>query len=151
LPRSDWKFHRSVPVDSIKYLEVTEDYKGVWNDENLMGKKVVRYQGSNEEFTPRSPKQYNTKVYKQKLANEARVISELGRAYTNDFPAIVGLIEVENRSVIQDLINQPQLAKANYGIIHYNSYDYRGIDVALIYQKKSLRHRILTKRSRDFR
>lgn len=136
LPKTDWRFHRSVPVDSLQYLEVTEEYKRVWNDDNVIGKKVVRYQGSNTEFTPKSPKQYNTKIYNQKLANEAKVISELGRAYTNDNPAIVGLIEVENRSVIQDLIRQPQLAGSNYGIIHYNSYDYRGIDVALIYQKK---------------
>lgn len=136
LPKTDWRFHRSVPVDSLKFLPVTEEYKGVWSDENLIGKKVVRYQGSNDEFTPKSPKQYNTKVYKQKLANEAKVISELGRAYTNDNPAIVGLIEVENRQVVKDLISQPQLAKSDYGIIHYNSYDYRGIDVALIYQKK---------------
>lgn len=135
-PVNSPKFHRSVPVDSLKYLEVTEDYKGVWSDENLIGKKVIRYQGGNEEFTPNSPKNYDLKIYNQKLANEAKVISELGRQYTNDNPAIVGLIEVENRQVVQDLINQPQLAKSNYGIIHYNSYDYRGIDVAIIYQKK---------------
>jgi predicted extracellular nuclease len=70
------------------------------------------------------------------LANEARVISEMGRQYTNDTPVIIGLIEVENRQVIQDLIKQPPLAKTDYGIIHYNSYDARGIDVAFIYQKK---------------
>jgi predicted extracellular nuclease len=48
----------------------------------------------------------------------------------------VGLIEVENRQVIQDLVKEPALAKYDYGIVHYNSYDYRGIDVALIYQKR---------------
>ena len=136
LPKNHINFHRSVPVDSLKYLPVTGEYKKVWNDDNVVGQRVVRYQGSNEEFTPKSAKRYGTKIYKQKLANEAKVISELGRAYTNDNPAIVGLIEVENRQVIQDLINQPALAKSSYGIIHYNSYDYRGIDVALIYQKK---------------
>ena len=135
LPVNHVNFHRSVPVDSLKYLP-SEDYKGIWSDENLIGKKVVRYQGSNTEFTPKSPKNYDSKVYNQKLANEARVISELGRSYTNDNPSIVGLIEVENRNVIKDLIAQPLLAKSDYGIIHYNSYDYRGIDVAVIYQKK---------------
>ncbi len=45
--RSNPAFHRSVPLDSIKYLEVTDkDYKGPWNDESLIGKKVVRIQGS---------------------------------------------------------------------------------------------------------
>ncbi|SDQ37053.1 Endonuclease/Exonuclease/phosphatase family protein [Chryseobacterium soldanellicola] len=128
-------FHRSIPLDSVKFLEA-EKYDGQWSDGLLAGKKVVKYQGGSEEFTPSSPKNYNTKVYKAKLANEAKVISELGAQYTKTAPAVVGLIEVENRQVIQDLIKQPVLAKYDYGIIHYNSYDYRGIDVALIYQKR---------------
>ncbi len=130
-------FHRSIPIDSIQYLDVTEDdYKGIWNDELLKGKKVVRTQGMSAEFTPKSGKNYGTKIYKKRIANSARVISELGRKYTNTAPAIVGLIEVENRKVIEDLINHPRLKKYNYGIIHYNSYDFRGIDVAIIYQKR---------------
>lgn len=128
-------FHRSVPIDSLKYLETTEEYKGEWSDELLVGKKVIRHQILADDFTVNSPKNWNTKKYNQKLANEAKVISELGRQYTNDNPVIVGLIEVENRKVVQDLIAQPALAKSNYGIIHHNSYDARGIDVAIIYQK----------------
>lgn len=130
-------FHRSIPLDSIKYLDITEkDYKGDWNDYALQGKKVVRYQGSSEEFTPKSAKNYGTKIYEAKLANEAKVISEMGAKYTGTAPVICGLIEVENRQVIEDLIKQPALAKYDYGIVHYNSYDYRGIDVAFIYQKR---------------
>ncbi|WBV55486.1 endonuclease [Chryseobacterium daecheongense] len=128
-------FHRSIPLDSIRFLEA-EKYDGPWSDGLLKGKKAVRYQSGYEEFTPKSSKNYNTKVYKTKLANEAKVISELGSQYTKTAPAVVGLIEVENRQVIQDLIKEPALAKYDYGIIHYNSYDYRGIDVALIYQKR---------------
>jgi hypothetical protein len=37
-------FHRSVPLDSLKYLETTEDYRGEWRNENLKGKKVIRHQ-----------------------------------------------------------------------------------------------------------
>lgn len=129
-------FHRSIPLDSLKHLEITEEYRGVWNDENVKGKKVVRFQSLAEEFTPSSAKNYNTKIYKQKLENQARVISELGAHYTKTAPAVVGLLEVENRQVIEDLVKQPALAKYDYGIIHYNSYDARGIDVALIYQKR---------------
>ena len=135
--KSNPAFHRSIPLDSIKYLEVTEkDYKGVWNDESLAGKKVVRLQGGSEEFTPKSAKNYTYKIYKQKLENEAKVISEMGRAYTGTAPAVVGLIEVENRQVVEDLVKEPALAKYDYGVVHYNSYDYRGIDVAFIYQKR---------------
>lgn len=136
LPVSNPAFHRSVPVDSLKFLPVTEDYRGVWSDSLLIGKKVVRKQVANEEFTANSPKNYNGKIYRQKIHNVAKVISELGRKYTNTNPVIVGLIEVENRNVIKDVISQPELAKDDYGIIHYNSYDARGIDVAIIYQKK---------------
>ncbi|MBW8362349.1 MAG: endonuclease [Kaistella sp.] len=129
-------FHRSVPLDSLKYLETTEEYKGPWSDELLKGKKVIRYQILADDFTANSAKNWNTEKYNEKLANQAKVISELGRQYTNDNPALVGLIEVENRKVIEDLISQPALAKSDYGIIHYNSYDARGIDIAVIYQKK---------------
>lgn len=129
-------FHRSVPIDSLKFLETTEDYKGQWSDELVIGKKVVRNQILATDFTPNSPKRWNTKSYNQKLGNIAKVISELGRQYTNTNPVIVGLIEVENRNVIKDIIKQPILAKDDYGIVHYNSYDARGIDVAIIYQKK---------------
>ena len=128
-------FHRSVPLDSLKYLETTEDYKGDWSNDLLIGKKVIRHQILADDFTENSPKNWNKAKYNIKLVNEAKVISELGRQYTNDNPVIVGLIEVENRQVIQDLIAQPVLAKSNYGIVHYNSFDARGIDVAIIYQK----------------
>lgn len=129
-------FHRSVPLDSLKYLETTEDYRGPWSNELLKGKKVVRNQILADDFTVNSPKNWNTKKYKTKLANHARVIAEMGAQYTKTAPVIVGLIEVENRQVIEDLIKQPALAKYDYGIIHYNSFDARGIDVALIYQKR---------------
>lgn len=129
-------FHRSVPLDSLQYLETTEDYRGEWNDQLLKGKKVIRHQILADDFTVNSPKNWNSKNYNIKLANEAKVISEMGAQYTKTAPAVVGLIEVENRQVIEDLIKQPALAKYDYGIIHYNSYDARGIDVALIYQKR---------------
>lgn len=129
-------FHRSVPLDSLKYLETTEEYRGEWRNELLVDKKVVRKQILADDFTVNSPKNWDSKKYNQKIANEARVISEMGAQYTKTAPAIVGLIEVENRQVIEDLIKHPLLAKYDYGIIHYNSFDARGIDVALIYQKR---------------
>lgn len=135
LPVNNPAFHRSVPIDSLELLPVTEDFKSQWSDENVIGKKVIRHQILAEEFTPFSTKNYTGKVYKDKLSKLSQLISELGRRYTMDNPAIVGLIEVENRKVIEDLIAQPALSKSNYQIIHYNSYDARGIDVALIYQK----------------
>lgn len=112
-------FHRSIPIDSIQFLEA-EKHDGPWSDGALKGKKAVRYQSGSEEFTPKSGKNYSTKIYNAKLANEAKVIAEMGAQYTKTAPAVVGLIEVENRQVIEDLVKQPALAKYDYGIVHYN-------------------------------
>jgi hypothetical protein len=50
-------------------------------------------------------------------------------------PVLIGLSEIENQSVLVDLVSQPALKPSNYGIVHYDSPDKRGIDVALLYQK----------------
>lgn len=85
-----------------------------------------------EEFLPESEKKWTNERYQKKLNDLARVISEVNPL---DAPEIVGLIEVENRSVLEDLINTNALKAHQYAIIHEESPDYRGIDVALIYRK----------------
>lgn len=135
LPQHHPKFHRSVPLDSLKYLEVDE-YKSSWNYDKIGKRRVVRKQTASEEFTPKSAKNYTFEIYQQKLKNTAQVISEIGAKYTKTAPVVVGLIEIENRKVVEDLVNQDALKKYDYGVVHYNSFDARGIDVALIYQKK---------------
>ena len=136
LPKNHINFHRSIPLDSLKYLEITKNYKGPWDYEKMKGKKIVRKQSLSEDFTPKSSKNYTYDIYQQKLKNIAQVISEIGTKYTKTTPVIVGLAEVENRQVLEDLVKQDALKKYDYGIEHYNSFDARGIDVALIYQKK---------------
>jgi hypothetical protein len=74
-------------------------------------------------------------VYVEKVKNMARVVSDIGLEVSKNSPAIIGVSEVENRSVLVDLVNDPQLLNKDYGIIHYDSPDRRGIDVALLYQK----------------
>ena len=136
LPAHHINFHRSVPLDSLKYLEITRDYKGPWDYDRIKGQKVVRKQVLSEDFTPKSNKNYTYNIYQQKLKNIAQVISEIGSKYTKTAPAVVGLVEVENRQVVEALTQQDALKKYDYGVVHYNSFDARGIDVALIYQKK---------------
>ena len=136
LPAHHVNFHRSVPLDSLKYLEITKDYKGPWDYERIKGQKVVRKQILSDDFTPKSNKNYTYNIYQQKLKNIAQVISEIGSKYTKTAPAVVGLVEVENRQVVEALTQQDALKKYDYGVVHYNSFDARGIDVALIYQKK---------------
>ena len=136
LPAHHVNFHRSIPLDSLKYLEITKDYKGPWDYERIKGQKVVRKQILSDDFTPKSNKNYTYNIYQQKLKNIAQVISEIGFKYTKTAPAVVGLVEVENRQVVEALTQQDALKKYDYGVVHYNSFDARGIDVALIYQKK---------------
>jgi len=88
------------------------------------------------EWTPTGKQRWTSGKYHQKLHNLAKVIFQIG---TNDqqkeSPTFVGCAEVENRGVLEDLIKEPQLIRSNYGILHYDSPDKRGIDVALIYKK----------------
>jgi len=88
------------------------------------------------EFTPNGPNVYNSRVYYDKLSKLARVISELGTDFTPYGAAIIGVSEIENISVLKDLVKQPSLVKRGYQIIHQDSKDGRGVDVAFLYQPK---------------
>lgn len=86
------------------------------------------------DFTPIGKYKWDTERYNQKLENLAKVISILK---DGKHPDIFGLCEIENRAVIEDLVNVKILKKKkDYGIIHKESEDFRGIDVALVYDKK---------------
>ena len=79
---------------------------------------------------------WNEERYTKKIGNIAKVLSDIGVEEAKSPPSIIGLCEVENRLVLEDLINHPLLRDRNYGIVHYDSPDERGIDVALLYLKK---------------
>ena len=83
-----------------------------------------------EEFTPEASKGWTANRYHDKLDRIAKTLTAAGEW---NFPAFVGLCEVENRSVLQDLVEHRLLSAAGYGIIHRESPDSRGIDVALLY------------------
>ncbi len=85
------------------------------------------------EFTPESFKNWNSDKYKLKIKNISRVISDMGNESGLEVPTIMGLSEIENRKVIEDLIHSPNLQHAKYKIVHKDSPDKRGIDVALLY------------------
>lgn len=75
--------------------------------------------------------------YQTKIDRIARVLSEIGRDITNTSPDVIGLCEVENKNVLADLAHHPKLLNKNYGIVHFDSPDDRGIDVALLYKKSA--------------
>ncbi|WP_299115943.1 endonuclease/exonuclease/phosphatase family protein [uncultured Winogradskyella sp.] len=74
-------------------------------------------------------------VYKKKVKGMARVIADIGRDQSKNSPAIIGVCEIENRKVLEDVVNDPLLLGKDYGIIHFDGPDARSIDVALLYQK----------------
>jgi hypothetical protein len=89
-----------------------------------------------EDFTPNGSKAWTSKNYQEKLVNMAKVISELGVEVTPDGLAILGVSEVENKSVLEDLVQVGSIKKRGYKVVHYDSPDRRGIDVGLLYNPK---------------
>ncbi len=106
---------------------------GFYNLENLFD-TIDTPNVKDSEFTPSAAKKWNTKKYYEKLDHMAQAISKIALDQTPEGLAIVGLSEVENRAVVEDLIERPALKSRNYKIAHFDSPDKRGIDVALIYQ-----------------
>jgi predicted extracellular nuclease len=100
---------------------------GFYNVENLFD-IYDDPQTSDEAFTPNGEQHWTQERYDDKLNKLAEVISEIN-------PVIMGLAEVENFDVINDLIHTSDLKRTNYGIIHAENNDTRGIDVAAIYNK----------------
>jgi len=86
-----------------------------------------------ESFTPEGMNHWSEYKYWVKQKKLAQVISAVGGWET---PAIVGLCEVENRHTLINLVGNTSLKKYKYSIIHHESLDRRGIDVALIYRKE---------------
>jgi hypothetical protein len=89
-----------------------------------------------DDFTPQGPNKWNTKKYYEKLDNMSLVISKLGTEKVSDGAVLIGVSEIENKSVLIDLVAQPKLKARSYQIVHYESPDKRGIDVGLLYNPK---------------
>ncbi len=104
---------------------------GFYNLENLFD--TYHDDGKNDyEYLPDGANQWTEEKYQKKLRNMARVIAEMH----NDngvWHTVLGVSEVENRHVLEDLVAQPSIADANYQIVHYDGPDRRGVDVALLY------------------
>lgn len=86
------------------------------------------------QFLPDGFYEWTPERYAAKLSNMAKAIAGIGSEIYADGPAIIGLAEMENYQVLEDLINTPPLDKLGYQIVHYDSPDERGIDVALLYK-----------------
>lgn len=88
-----------------------------------------------DDRTPKGRDRWTSVIYEKKVKNIAKVIAEIGFDLTNQAPSVIGLCEIENRRVLEDLIKTESLIKENYKIIHYDSPDERGIDVAMLFKQ----------------
>lgn len=91
---------------------------------------------NDEEFLPDGRQKWNTEKYIHKIENLSAVLLSID---TINPPAFIGLAEVENKRVLEELISFSGLKKYNYKIIHQDSPDFRGIDVAFIYRPELYR------------
>ena len=105
---------------------------GFYNVENLFD--TYHDDGKNDyEFLPDGKNKWTEPKYEKKLHNIATVIRAMADE-NKAYHAVLGLSEVENRHVLEDLVNQPEIEAANYQIVHYDGPDRRGVDVALLYR-----------------
>jgi hypothetical protein len=105
---------------------------GFYNCENYYD-TVNQAQVMDEEYLPSSDKHYSQSVYQLKTKRLASVIYALGEINQADGLAMMGMVEIENKMVLTQLVNQPLIKKYHYQFIHFDSKDARGVDVALLY------------------
>ena len=106
-----------------------------YNLENLFD--TIHDAGKNDyEYLPEGKNKWNSMKYRSKQHNMAKVISGLSTDMLPMGPAIIGVSEIENRRVLEDLVKQPELADRGYEIIHIEGPDRRGVDCAFLYNPK---------------
>lgn len=103
-----------------------------YNLENLFD--TINANGTYDlEFSPEGARKWNSRKYWSKVNRLATAIAAMVTPETPDGPAIIGIAEVENEAVMRDLVDAAPIRARNYGIVHHDSPDRRGIDVGLIY------------------
>lgn len=108
---------------------------GFYNLENLFD--TIHAQGKNDyDFLPDGSYKWNGFKYQNKLHNMSRVLSELGTDKVKTGCSVIGVSEVENRAVLDDLVKQPSLVQRGYKILHVESPDRRGVDCGLLYNPR---------------
>ncbi len=104
-----------------------------YNLENLFDYEDDPDNTGDDDFLPTGPYRWTRTQYERKLDNLARVLSQLGKEVTPYGAAFFGVSEVENRRVLEDLVLRDELKGMGLKVIHEDSPDRRGIDVAALY------------------
>jgi endonuclease/exonuclease/phosphatase family metal-dependent hydrolase len=88
-----------------------------------------------DDFLPAGQKQWTEERYKKKITDVAKVLSVINE---NELPAIIGLVEVENQKVVEDIASSSKLKHGKYGIILFDTKDEKGLETALLYKKDEI-------------
>ncbi|USL95048.1 endonuclease/exonuclease/phosphatase family protein [Riemerella anatipestifer] len=101
-------------------------------------KEIVAFYNVENFFPPHTTylPHWDNYKYHNKLHKTAHIF-ELIKQYNNTLPMLVGLAEIGNKTVLEDLLAKPVFG-GNYHYLHYESPDERGIDVALLYDKNKI-------------
>ncbi len=111
---------------------------GFYNLENLFD--TINSNGSYDlEFSPNGARQWNGQKYWSKINKLAECISNMTTKTTPFGPAILGVSEIENKSVLDDLVKAPAIKKWMLQVVHHDSPDRRGVDVGLLYNPRFFR------------
>ena len=105
-----------------------------WNLENFFDWKDGGGGESDRDFTPEGVRHWTSSRFYVKCRNISKALLWIA-SENGSLPDVVGLAEVENRNVLSELLNATALRKTAFSLIHYDSPDHRGIDVALLYRK----------------
>lgn len=107
-----------------------------YNLENLFDIEDDPENPGDDDFTPNGIYHWTADKYQKKLNTLASVLTKLGRTHCPTGPAVIGVSEIENRKVLEDLVNTESLATSGYKVVHFDSPDRRGIDVGLLYNPR---------------
>ena len=106
-----------------------------YNQENLFD--TIHDEGKRDfEYLPDGQMKWGTMKYMAKLKNMSEVLADISTDKLPMGPAAIGVSEIENLRVLNDLVKQPALAKRGYKIVFHEGPDRRGIDCALLYNPK---------------
>ena len=105
-----------------------------WNVENFYDYTDQGTGESDREFSSMGQRHWTKKKFYAKCDNIAKTIMWMGDRYGH-VPDVIGFAEVENRNVLSRLLSSTLLRKYGYAIVHHDSGDRRGIDVALLYRR----------------
>jgi len=123
---------RNTAEQSLPKVDVQVATVAFYNLENIFD--TIDNEGVNDfEFTPDGPNKWGTMKYNAKMQRMSYAISQIGLDYSAVGAAVLGVCEVENKGVLEELAKQPDIRNRQYQAVLHEGPDRRGVDVGLLY------------------